>query len=412
MFDNILYQSAPKLLSEDISRGTLPPSILFSGPEASGKLSCALELARVLSCKKGGEWSCTCSNCAKNKALVNQSLLLLGSGNRTLEISAAATTLRWEASDNTSHTEAARFLYIRAVRKLIMRFNSVLWQGDDKLAKFSPLLETIEESLEELSPNRTLPENDELEKIVSTIQGASEKLESSFLYDSIPVLQIRNISSWAHLSVSNGKKIIIIENAEKMIDSSRNALLKILEEPPADTLFILTTAKRSSLLPTILSRVRTYSFFQRTKEQQQEVISRVFHNRASSPDSIHDFLQSYLPISPDAIKKSALDYYSTLAEGHFPDIPQIVKTCGNFAPRTLCEIFFKNLIEIQKPLFSFPLGTIASTELLHEIRRVYTEITTYNINPASGLEDLSRSFMFVSSKYPNVLKTPLKEAIS
>ena len=48
-----------------------------------------------------------------------------------------------------------------------------------------------------------------------------------------------------------GKKTIIIENADRMLESVRNALLKILEEPPVDTIFILTTSQRNLVMPTI-----------------------------------------------------------------------------------------------------------------------------------------------------------------
>src|SRR5438132_9236261 len=56
------------------------------------------------------------------------------------------------------------------------------------------------------------------------------------------------------------RKVFIIGDAERLVpqtgaEAAANALLKALEEPPADTAFILTTAAPESLLPTILSRV-------------------------------------------------------------------------------------------------------------------------------------------------------------
>ncbi len=49
-------------------------------------------------------------------------------------------------------------------------------------------------------------------------------------------------------------KVYILEDSQNMNDSSENALLKILEEPPAGVYFILTCTGRSAMLPTILSR--------------------------------------------------------------------------------------------------------------------------------------------------------------
>ena len=55
MFDNLLYQNASSLLKDDILNNRLPGAILLSGPVASGKLTCALEIARILSCSGENE---------------------------------------------------------------------------------------------------------------------------------------------------------------------------------------------------------------------------------------------------------------------------------------------------------------------------------------------------------------------
>ncbi len=53
------------------------------------------------------------------------------------------------------------------------------------------------------------------------------------------------------------RRSIIIEYAHLMTTEAQNALLKLLEEPPADTLIILTANSPRGLLPTILSRAQT-----------------------------------------------------------------------------------------------------------------------------------------------------------
>lgn len=57
-------------------------------------------------------------------------------------------------------------------------------------------------------------------------------------------------------SFSGGYKISIIWLAEYMHTATANKLLKILEEPPEKTIFLLITEKLSILLPTIISRAR------------------------------------------------------------------------------------------------------------------------------------------------------------
>lgn len=52
-------------------------------------------------------------------------------------------------------------------------------------------------------------------------------------------------------------RVCVLCGAENMTEQAQNALLKILEEPPEHTVFILTAENRAMLLPTILSRVQT-----------------------------------------------------------------------------------------------------------------------------------------------------------
>ena len=49
-------------------------------------------------------------------------------------------------------------------------------------------------------------------------------------------------------------KIYILVNAHLMSVQAQNAILKVLEEPPAYVRFILTVENKSALLPTVLSR--------------------------------------------------------------------------------------------------------------------------------------------------------------
>ena len=55
------------------------------------------------------------------------------------------------------------------------------------------------------------------------------------------------------------KKVFILEHAETMAAGAQNALLKILEEPPAYVNFILLCASHTQLLDTVLSRVSLYA---------------------------------------------------------------------------------------------------------------------------------------------------------
>ncbi|MCB0280687.1 MAG: DNA polymerase III subunit [Calditrichaeota bacterium] len=66
---------------------------------------------------------------------------------------------------------------------------------------------------------------------------------------------IRRIKSDAKFAASQDMtKIYLIHQIEYMNDSAANALLKLLEEPPANTILILTCSNLSAILPTIKSR--------------------------------------------------------------------------------------------------------------------------------------------------------------
>ncbi|GAB6262051.1 DNA polymerase III subunit delta' [Photobacterium sp. 53610] len=71
----------------------------------------------------------------------------------------------------------------------------------------------------------------------------------------ISIDAIRQCNHWAwETSQLGGKRVVLIEQADCMGEAAANALLKTLEEPPANCQFILTTTELDRLLPTINSR--------------------------------------------------------------------------------------------------------------------------------------------------------------
>ncbi|TNF69965.1 MAG: hypothetical protein EP298_01185 [Gammaproteobacteria bacterium] len=74
--------------------------------------------------------------------------------------------------------------------------------------------------------------------------------------DAIRALKSRvYLTSYSKVGVNQkGKRIIIIEKLQRLNEASANALLKLLEEPPENTFFLLETDYIDQLLPTIASR--------------------------------------------------------------------------------------------------------------------------------------------------------------
>ena len=403
MFENLVNQECSKLISHDIKSSKLPGAILFSGPEASGKLTAALETARILSCheKPQGKWICECPSCLQHKSLVCSNLMLMGPRDCSLEISAAAKTFTDAHFINAKYIDAARYLFLRSVRKLTLRFNGILWEGDSNLNKIGSIIEEINENLEQLDFPRELPDITEVKKICEEISKLCLKLEDDYLYDSIPINQVRNMEAWAHIKSEEGRKTVIIENAERMQVSVRNALLKILEEPPEDVVFILLTSKRNAIMETILSRVRTYNFANRTLEQQREVIQRVFHNDDFA-GNINEYLLTYLPVSPSEIKTQARAFYNAVASRQMINIEEIVKKCDKFNPRIELRLFLSNIAYFMRPMMNSQAGSEAASKALQLLRNCSDNITLYNQSPTSALEILFRDMFALNNSFGGV----------
>lgn len=71
------------------------------------------------------------------------------------------------------------------------------------------------------------------------------------------------------------RRIVIVHHAEKLGHEAQNALLKMLEEPPEDTMMILTADDTALLLPTILSRVQAIYISPISLSQARQELSLV-----------------------------------------------------------------------------------------------------------------------------------------
>ncbi len=97
----------------------------------------------------------------------------------------------------------------------------------------------------------------------------------------LSVDKIRALRQDAYLSpaIAN-RKVYIIEKAETMNDSAQNALLKILEEPPQNVIFILITLSAEKLLSTVRSRCITLSLLPPQRDEAVKYITE--HTNFSS----------------------------------------------------------------------------------------------------------------------------------
>ena len=82
------------------------------------------------------------------------------------------------------------------------------------------------------------------------------------------IRQLLNLTKLKIVSDRTGiLRVIIIDEAQSMTTEAQNALLKLLEEPPASTAFLLNTVNAQSLLPTIRSRAQQLTIKQPGREE-------------------------------------------------------------------------------------------------------------------------------------------------
>lgn len=96
---------------------------------------------------------------------------------------------------------------------------------------------------------------------------------------SISIEHVREVTAFLKL-ITPGKpgirRVIHISDADTMTNEAQNALLKTLEEPPADTCIVLTASQPRKLLKTILSRTQTCEIICPPQEDTREYFSHEF----------------------------------------------------------------------------------------------------------------------------------------
>ena len=177
---------------------------LFYGPEGSGTEGFALEFAAMLNCQSLSEKPCkSCSSCKKMRYLEHSNLDLVYPLPRRKDQS----------------------------------------NDPDPFKKFSEAeIEHIQELIAKKAENPYFKIN---------VPKAKH----------IPIKFIRETKRKTYLrSQEAGWKVIVIFDAHLLTPPAANAFLKILEEPPEKSTFILTTSNMNAIIPTIVSRCQPLFF--------------------------------------------------------------------------------------------------------------------------------------------------------
>lgn len=89
---------------------------------------------------------------------------------------------------------------------------------------------------------------------------------------SIGISEIRNFQKTLLLKpLKSQKKLAIMHNAENLTPEAQNALLKTLEEPPDNTIIVLSTPRLESILPTVCSRCTILDLMDKMPQVEESV---------------------------------------------------------------------------------------------------------------------------------------------
>lgn len=92
----------------------------------------------------------------------------------------------------------------------------------------------------------------------STDSERQKNYEDGKFSDLIRVDEVRKLAHFFSMSSADGgRRVVIVDAADEMNPQAANALLKMLEEPPARATLLLISHQPARLLPTIKSRCRT-----------------------------------------------------------------------------------------------------------------------------------------------------------
>jgi DNA polymerase-3 subunit delta' len=200
--DIIGQEEAKKRLIKEINEGKIAHARLFCGSEGIGKLPLAIAYARYLSCEHPNhEDACgTCPNCIKYNNLAHPDLHFV------------FPVIKKKNKETTSDDYLAEW---RELMKENPYFNLRTWV--DRM-------------------------------------GAENQQAQIFVKESDEIIRKLSLKS-----SQGGYKIMIIWLPEKMNVECSNKLLKLLEEPPTQTIFLLISEAPNMLLETILSRTQRFN---------------------------------------------------------------------------------------------------------------------------------------------------------
>lgn len=163
--------------------------------------------------------------------------------------------------------------------------------------------------------------------------------------DAIHIETIRKIETEANYKPYEGKrKVFILADAEQMTLAAANALLKTLEEPPPNVLFILTSTQPSKLPATVLSRCQQIRFVRLSEVEVASFLEKTFGADPQRSQLISRLAQGNLDRATELLQEDvqqrrseALRILTTALSGDLLSIISLAEDLGRSRDRSLSK---------------------------------------------------------------------------
>lgn len=205
------------------------------------------------------------------------------------------------------------------------------------------------------------------------------------------VEDIRDLIERSKLAPMMGKhKVYIIDEVHQLSSAASSALLKTLEEPPENVIFILATTDPQKLLPTIISRCQQFNFFKIRTDQIQNHLLDIAEKEGISMDS------------------SAAYKIAILANGGMRDALSIMDQCASFSENTITEenvdtiyglTSLQEQIDLLQDIFNKNVESI-----IQRIRSYESHGIDISRMIDTLIEDLKDTVVYSYTKKPELLK--------
>ena len=205
------------------------------------------------------------------------------------------------------------------------------------------------------------------------------------------VEDIRDLIERSKLAPMMGKhKVYIIDEVHQLSSAASSALLKTLEEPPENVIFILATTDPQKLLPTIISRCQQFNFFKIRTDQIQNHLLDIAEKEGISMDT------------------SAAYKIAILANGGMRDALSIMDQCASFSENTITEenvdtiyglTSLQEQIDLLQDIFNKNVESI-----IQRIRSYESHGIDISRMIDTLIEDLKDTVVYSYTKKPELLK--------